>query len=64
MDASLQLDVPVIEALEEHKGNEEGEDKVEDGCGLMFKTVIEGPMSDQGVEQIIFDIPTSVSDTP
>jgi hypothetical protein len=64
MEMPLRLEVPIIETLKENESNEEGEDKVEDGCGLMLEAVIEGPMSDQGVEQIIFDIPASMSDTP
>ena len=64
METPLRFEVRVIETLEEHEGNEEGEDKVEDGCGLMLEAVIEGPMRDEGVEQIIFDIPSSMSDTP
>jgi len=32
MDSPLRPQVPVIETLEEHESNEEGEDEVEDGC--------------------------------
>ena len=45
MDSPLRLQVPVIETLEEHESNEEGEDEVEDGCRLTLEAVIEGPIS-------------------
>lgn len=62
MDSSLRFEVPVIEALQEHESDEEGKNEVEDGCGLVFEAVIEGPISDQSVEQIVFDLPPSMSD--
>ena len=64
MASPLDLQVPVIETLEEHERNEEGEDEVEDGCGFMPEAVIEGPMRDKGMEQIVFDLPPSMSDAP
>jgi hypothetical protein len=62
MQASLGLQVPVIETLQEHEGDEEGENEVEDRCGLVFEAVIERPISNQTMEQIIFDLPASMSD--
>jgi len=64
MDSPLRPQVPVIETLEEHESNEEGEDEVEDGCGLMLEAVIEGPISDESVKQIVFDLPPSMGDVP
>ena len=64
MDSSVRFEVPVIETLKEHESNEEGEDEVEDGCGLMFEAVIEGPISDESMEQIVFDFPPSMSNMP
>jgi len=64
MQTPLGLEVPVIETLEEHESNEEGEDEVENGCRLMLEAVIERPISDQSVEQIVFDLPPSMSNVP
>lgn len=64
MDSPLRLEVPVIEALQEHESDEEGKNEVEDCCGLVLEAVIEGPMRGQSVEQIVFDLPPSVSDVP
>jgi len=64
MQASLPLEVPVIETLQERERNKERKDEIEDGRRLMLKTVIERPISDQGVKQIVFDLPASVSDVP
>ena len=64
MQTSLGLEVPIIETLEEHESNEKGQNEVEDGCGLMFEAVIERPISDESVEQIIFDLPPSMSNVP
>ena len=50
MQTPLGLEVPVIETLEEHESNKEGEDKIEDGCRVMFEAVIERPVSDESVE--------------
>ena len=60
----MRLQVAVIETLEERESNEEGEDEVEDGCGLMLEAVIERPISDESVEQIVFDFPPSMGDVP
>ena len=64
MDAPLRFEIPVVEALQEHESNEEGEDEVRDRRGVMLETVIERPISHQGVEQIVFDFPASMSDMP
>jgi len=54
MQTPLRLGVPVIETLEEHGSNEEGENEVKDRCRLMFEAVIERPVSDETVEQMVF----------
>src|SRR4030067_734286 len=64
MNAPLRLEVPVVETLQEHKGNEEGKDEIKDRRGVMLETVIERPISHPGVEQIVFDLPASMSDVP
>ena len=64
MDAPLRFEIPVIETLQEHESNEEGEDEIKDRRGVMLETVIERPISHQGVEQIVFDLPASMSDVP
>lgn len=50
MDAPLSFEIPVIETLQEYESNEEGEDEIKDGHRVMFETVIERPVSHQGVE--------------
>ena len=62
MDAPLRFEIPVVEALQEHESNEQGEDEIKDRRGVMLETVIERPISHQGVEQIVFDLPASMSD--
>ncbi len=64
MGSPLRLQVPIIETLKEHESNEESEDEVEDGCGLMLEAVIERPISDESMEQIVFDFPPSMSNVP
>ena len=64
MDTPLRFEIPIVEALQEHESNEEGEDEIKDGHRVMLETVIERPISHQGVEQIIFDFPASMSDVP
>jgi hypothetical protein len=50
MDAPLRFEIPVIETLQERESNEEGEDEIKDGYRVMLETVIERPVSYQGVE--------------
>jgi len=64
MDAPLRFKIPVVETLEEHKSDKKGEDEIKDGRGLMLEAVIESEVSYQGVEQIVFDLPASMSDVP
>lgn len=64
MDAPLRFEIPVVETLQEHESNEEGEDEIKDRRGVMLEAMIERPVSHQGVEQIVFDLPASMSDVP
>ena len=50
MDAPLRFEIPVVETLQEHESDEEGENEIEDGRRVMLETVIERPISHQGVE--------------
>ncbi len=50
MIAPLRFEISIVEALQEHERNEEGKDKIKDGRGVVFETVIERPVSHQGVE--------------
>lgn len=50
MDAQLRFEIPVIETLQQHENDEEGKDKIKDGHRMMLETVIERPVSHQGVE--------------
>ncbi len=50
MDAPLRFEIPVVETLQEHESDEKGEDEIKDGRGVMFETVIERPVSHQGVK--------------
>ena len=62
MDAPLRFKIPIVETLQEHEGDEESEDEIEDGRGVMLEAVIEREVSDQGVKHIVFDLPASMSD--
>src|SRR4030067_1444407 len=64
MDAPLRFEIPVVETLHKHKSNEEGKDEIKDRRRVMLEAVIERPISHQGVEQIVFDLPASMSDVP
>ena len=64
MDTPLRFEIPVIETLQEHESNEEGKDEIKDGHRVMLETMIERPVSHQGVEYIVFDFPASVSNVP
>jgi hypothetical protein len=50
MEAPLSFEVPVVETLQEHERNEEGEDEIKDSRRVMLETVIERPISHQGME--------------
>ncbi len=38
MYAPLRLEVPVVESLQEHESNEEGQDEIKNGHGTMLET--------------------------
>ncbi len=64
MNAPLRFEISVVETLYEHKSNEEGQDEIKDGRGVMLETVIERPVGHQGVEEIVFNLPATMSHVP
>ncbi len=58
------LEVAVVEALEKDEGDEEGENKIDDGDWVITETVVHGPVSGQDMEQVVFDFPAGVTDLP
>ena len=61
---ALRLQVAVVEALKQHEGDEEGQHEIEDGRGIVLEAVIQGPMGDEGVEEIVLDVPAAVTGPP
>jgi hypothetical protein len=55
------LHVQSVETGEEDVGDEENEDEIEDGRGLVVKAVIEAPVLAKGVEDCVLDLPTFVT---
>ena len=53
-----------MEALEQDVGDEQGEHEVDDRRGVMLETVVERPVFAEGIEEIVLDIPPSVSEAP
>ena len=47
---AVRFQVAKVKALEENKGNKQGEDEVGNGGRLMFETVIERPIGNQRME--------------
>lgn len=64
MVAALRLKVSQVEALQQDKGDKESQDKIDDSGGIMFETVIQSPMGGEGVEGIIFNIPSAMACLP
>jgi len=64
MGPAFGLEVSQVKALQKDEGNEQGQGKVEDGGGLVSKTVIEGPVGGQGMKQIILHLPPGMTDLP
>lgn len=56
------LHVQPVKAGEEDVGDEEDEDEIEDGRGLVVKAVIEAPVLAKGVEDAVLDLPPFVAD--
>ena len=55
------LEVAVVEGLDEDERDEEGDDEVEDGGGVVFEAVVDVPVVDESVEEFVVDIPSAVS---
>ena len=62
--AQLGFEVSVVEALQKHEGDEQGEHEVDDGGGMVFEAVVEGEVGDQDVEQRVLDVPSAMSGKP
>ena len=50
MSAALRFKISVVETLQEYESDQKGQNEVEDGRGVMLETVIERPVSYQGVK--------------
>ena len=59
-----RLQVALIERLNQHKDNEEGQDKVHDRLGSVLVAVIQRPVRHEGVEEIILDVPSAMARPP
>lgn len=62
--SAWRLEVSKVEALKQDEGDKEGQDEIEDGSGLMFKTMIQRPMGGEGVKEVIFNVPAIVTNLP
>ena len=60
MDPALRFEISQVEALKQDKSDKEDQNKIYNGSGIMFKTMIQSPMGLQSVEKVIFDIPLLV----
>src|SRR3990170_179809 len=56
------LHVQPVKTGEEDVGDEEDEEEIEDGRGLVVKAVIEAPVLAKGVEDAVLDLPPFVAD--
>ena len=54
----LRFEISVVEALYQHEGDQEGQDEVDDGGGIVFEAVVHGPVAAEGIEVAVFDIPS------
>jgi hypothetical protein len=64
MGTALGFEVSQVKALQKDKGDEQGQDKVQDGGGFVSKAVIEGPVGCQGVKQVVLNLPPGMTDFP
>ena len=64
MGAALGFEVSQVKALQKDEGDEQGQNKIQDGGGFVFKAVIEGPVGSQGMKQIILNLPPAMTDLP
>ena len=62
--SALGFEVAQEKALDEHEGDEEDEQEVDDGVGMVLEAMVEGPVGGQLVEGAVFDIPASVAGGP
>lgn len=64
MDPGLRFEISQVEALQQDKNDKEGQNKIYDGSGIMLKTMIQSPMGGERVEQVIFNIPSTMAYFP
>ena len=64
MATALGFEVSEVKALQKNKGDEQSQNKIEDGGGFVPKAVIEGPVGGQGMKQIILNFPPAVTHLP
>ena len=64
MGTALGFDVSQVKALQKDEGDEQGQNKIQDGRGFVFKAVIKGPVGSQSVKQIILNLPPGMADLP
>jgi hypothetical protein len=62
--SALRFEVAQVKALDEHEGDEEYEEEVDDGVRMVLEAMVEGPVGGQLVEGAVFDIPASVAGGP
>jgi hypothetical protein len=60
----LGFEVSQVKALQKNEGDEQGQNKIQDGGGFVSKAVIERPIGCQGMKQIIPNLPPAVTDLP
>ena len=52
--------VELVKARDEGVGDEEDEYEIEDGCGFVMEAVVQAPVLDEDVEDVVFDSPAPV----
>ena len=64
MGTALGFEVSQVKALPKDEGDEQSQDRIQDGGGFVFKAVIERPVGRQGMKQVILNLPPAVADLP
>ena len=64
MEAGGGFQIPTPEALQQHVGEEQRQDEVDDRRRIVLEAVVQGPVGAEGVEAVILDIPAIVSRLP
>ena len=64
MGTALGFEVSQVKALLKDEGDEQSQDKIQDGGGFVFKAVIKRPVGSQGMKQIILNLPPAMPDLP